>query len=271
MIKQAIIPLAGLGTRLLPLTSVFAKELLPINGKPGLEYILDECIEAGIKEVIFIISQKKIMIKKYFYNDKFYKDIIKRKKDLRIVNEYNKILKYKKMIKFVFQNKPLGTGDAVLKTKKLIKDKYFLMLLPDDLIIKQNCSQSMISIHNKYNSSVMASMRVNKKNVSRWGIYDIKKKINKKNFIINSVVEKPTVKKAPSYNAVIGRYILPKKIFNKLTKIKPGKGGEIHITDAIQSLIDDDEKFIGHNFSGKYLDCGTIRGYINSTLEIAKI
>ena len=80
MIKQAIIPLAGLGTRLLPLTSVFAKELLPINGKPGIEYILDECIEAGIKEIIFIISQKKLMIKKYFYNDKFYKDLIKKKK-----------------------------------------------------------------------------------------------------------------------------------------------------------------------------------------------
>ena len=110
MIKQAIIPLAGLGTRLLPLTSVFAKELLPINGKPGIEYILDECIEAGIKEVIFFFSQKKLMIKKYFYNDKFYKEIIKRKKDPRILTEY------KKMIKFVFQEKPLGTGDAVLKT-----------------------------------------------------------------------------------------------------------------------------------------------------------
>ena len=191
MIKQAIIPLAGLGTRLLPLTSVFAKELLPINGKPGIEYILDECIEAGIKEVIFIISKKKIMIKNYFYNDKFYRDIIKRKKDPRILNEYRKILKYKKMIKFVFQNKPLGTGDAVLKTRKLIKDKYFLMLLPDDLIIKKNCSRSMISIHKKFNSSVMASMKVNKNEVSRWGIYNIKKKIDKINFIIKSVVEKP--------------------------------------------------------------------------------
>ena len=138
MIKQAIIPLAGLGTRLLPLTSVFAKELLPINGKPGIEYILDECIEAGIKEVIFIISQKKIMIKKYFYNDKFYKEILKRKKDKRILIEYKKILKYKKMIKFVFQDKPLGTGDAILKAKQFIKDKYFLMLLPDDLIIKSS-------------------------------------------------------------------------------------------------------------------------------------
>jgi len=271
MIKQAIIPLAGLGTRLLPLTSVFAKELLPINGKPGIEYILDECIEAGIKEVIFIISQKKIMIKKYFYNDKFYKDIIKRKKDPRILKEYKKILKYKKMIKFVFQDKPLGTGDAVLKTQKFIKDKYFLMLLPDDLIANQNCSKSMIAIHKKFNTSVMASMKVNKNDVSRWGIYSIKKKINDKNFIIKSVVEKPTIKKSPSNNAVIGRYILPKKIFNKLAKLKPSKGGEIHITDAIQSLINDNDKFIGHNFSGKYLDCGTMKGYINSTLEIAKI
>ena len=270
MIKQAIIPLAGLGTRLLPLTSVFAKELLPINGKPGIEYILDECIEAGIKEVIFIISQKKIMIKKYFYNDNFYKDIIKRKKDPRIISEYKKILKYKKMIKFVFQDRPLGTGDAVLKTKKLIKDKYFLMLLPDDLIIKQNCSKSMIVVHKKFNVSVMASMKVPKNDVSRWGIYNIKEKINNKNFIIKSVVEKPSIKEAPSNNAVIGRYILPKTIFNKLSKLKLGKGGEIHITDAIQSLINDKDKFIGHNFSGKYLDCGTMKGYINSTLEIFK-
>ena len=271
MIKQAIIPLAGLGTRLLPLTSVFAKELLPINGKPGIEYILDECIEAGIKEVIFIISQKKIMIKRYFYNDKFYKDLIKRKKDPRIIKEYKKILKYKKMIKFVFQDKPLGTGDAVLKTKKFIKDSHFLMLFPDDLIMKKNCSKSMIATHNKYKSSIMATMNVKKKTISRWGIYDIQKKIDKNNFLINGVIEKPSLKIAPSNKAVIGRYILPKTIFKKLKDLKPGKGGEIHITDAIQSLIDDNEKFIAHKFLGKYLDCGTMSGYISSSLEISKL
>ena len=210
------------------------------------------------------------MIKKYFYNDKFYKDIIKRKKDPRIINEYKKILRYKKMIKFVFQEKPLGTGDAVLKTKKFIIDKYFLMLLPDDLIIKKNCSKSMIAIHKKFDTSVMASMKVSKNEVSRWGIYNIKDKIDNMNFTIKNVVEKPSIKKAPSNNAVIGRYILPKTIFKKLLKLKPGKGGEIHITDAIQSLINDNNEFIGHNFSGKYLDCGTMHGYINSTLEIAK-
>ena len=271
MIKQAIIPLAGLGTRLLPLTSVFAKELLPINGKPGIEYILDECIQSGIKEVIFIISKKKEMIKNYFYNDQFYKEIIKKKKDPRIISEYKKILKYKKMIKFVYQNKPMGTGDAVLKTKKFIKDEYFLMLLPDDLIIKNNCSSSMIKIHKKYKSSVMASMTVKKNSVTRWGIYKLNKRLDRNNSLIEDVIEKPSVKKAPSNKAVIGRYILPKKIFKKLLKQKPGKGGEIHITDAIQSLIEDKEKFIAHNFSGKYLDCGTMNGYIKSSLEIAKI
>ena len=163
MIRQAIIPLAGLGTRLLPLTSVFAKELLPMNGRAGIEYILDECIDAGIKEVVFIISKNKMMIKDYFYKDSFYKKIIKKKGDKRIINEYRKILKYKKMIKFVYQNKPLGTGDAVLKTKKFIKDKYFLMLLPDDLIVKKNCSKDMINISMKNKCSVMASMKVKKK------------------------------------------------------------------------------------------------------------
>ena len=184
MIRQAIIPLAGLGTRLLPLTSVYAKELLPINGKVGLEYIIEECIDAGVKEIIFIISKKKENIRKYFYNDKFYQKIIKKKKDLRIIKEYKKIKKYKKMIKFVYQNNPKGTGDAVLKTKKLIKDKFFLMLLPDDLIIKRNCSKDMILIHNKKKCSVMASMKVNKKTVNRWGIYSKKKILIKITFIL---------------------------------------------------------------------------------------
>ena len=181
MIKQAIIPLAGLGTRMLPLTSVMPKELLPINGKTNLEYILEECLQAGIKEFIFIISKKKLSIKKYFFNDNFYKKIIKKKNDKRIIEEYKKIKKYQKMIKFVYQNQPKGTGDAVLKCQRLIKDKYFLMLLPDDLIIKKNCSKEMIKLHNKTKGSVIATKRVKRKTVSRWGILSIK---NKKKVIL---------------------------------------------------------------------------------------
>ena len=271
MIRQAIIPLAGLGTRLLPLTSVFAKELLPINGKPGIEYILDECLDAGIKEIIFIISNKKKIIKKYFYNDEFYKKIINRKKDPRIIKEYKKIKNLKKIIKFVYQNKPKGTGDAVLKTKNIIKDNFFLMLLPDDLIIKRNCSKDMISIHNKKKCSIMASMKVKKNDVDRWGIYSIKKNIDKLNFKIADVIEKPNIKDAPSNNAVIGRYILSKKIFHYLKNQKKGKGGEIHITDAIRRMISDQYLFIGHKFRGNYLDCGSLQGYIKSGIEISKL
>ncbi|MDC0902979.1 sugar phosphate nucleotidyltransferase [Pelagibacteraceae bacterium] len=269
MIKQAIIPLAGLGSRMLPLSSVMPKELLPINGKPNVEYILDECIEAGIKQFIFIISKDKKSIKKYFFNDAFYKKIIKNKKDQRIINEFKKIRKYQKMIKFVYQEKPRGTGDAVLKCKKYIKGKFFLMLLPDDLIIKKNCTKQLISLHNKMRSSIIAAKTVLKKNVSRWGILSIKNK-KKDYFEINNVVEKPNIKKAPSNYAIIGRYILPSKIFGEIKKLKPSQGGEIHITDAIKNLIFKGEKFYGYKFKGKYLDCGTLSGYIKSGIEIAK-
>ena len=270
MIKQAIIPLAGLGTRLLPLTSVIPKELLPINGKPGLEYILDECVKSGIKEIIFIISKKKRIIKKYFYNDVFFRKLIKKKKNKNLKKEYIKIKKYKKMIKFVYQDSPKGTGDAVLKCKNLIKSNFFLMLMPDDFIINNNCSSSLIKLHKKYKSSVIASMKVKKNNVSRWGIFDLKK-INNKDFFIKDVIEKPDIKSAPSNYAVIGRYILPRKIFSILKKQKPGKNKEIHITDSIRTLILNKNKFVGHIFAGKYLDCGSMKGYINSTLEISKL
>ena len=269
MIKQAIIPLAGLGTRMLPLTSVIPKELLPINGKPNLEYILEECLEAGVKQFIFIISKEKISIKKYFFNDSFYKKIIKKKKDKRIIKEFRKIKKYQKMIKFVYQNKPKGTGDAILKCEKLIKNNYFLMLLPDDLIVKKNCSKEMINLHNKTKSSIIATKKVDKNTVSRWGILSFKNK--KKNyFTISDVVEKPSKKVAPSNYAIIGRYILPTKIIDEIKILKPGKGGEIHITDAIKNLIFKNEKFLANIFKGVYLDCGTLEGYKNSCKLIAK-
>tara|TARA_Y100001958_G_C21226163_1_gene551596 strand:+ start:1238 stop:2053 length:816 start_codon:yes stop_codon:yes gene_type:complete len=269
MIKQAIIPLAGLGTRMLPLTSVIPKELMPINGKPNLEYILEECVDAGIKEFIFIISKEKESIKKYFFNDKFYKKILKQKKNKRILEEYKKIKKFKKMIKFVYQNKPKGTGDAVLKCSKYIKGKFFLMLLPDDLIIKKNCSKELIKLHKKTKGSIIATKRVDKKTVSRWGILSIKDK--KSNYFrIKDVVEKPSIKKAPSNFAIIGRYILPLEIFNEIKKLKPGQGKELHITDAIRNLIYKNIKFYGNIFKGKYLDCGTLKGYIESGVKINK-
>tara|TARA_B100001123_G_scaffold379288_1_gene448068 strand:- start:367 stop:795 length:429 start_codon:yes stop_codon:yes gene_type:complete len=142
--------------------------------------------------------------------------------------------------------------------------------MPDDLIIKNNCSKALIKLHKKYNSSVIASKKVKRNTVSRWGIFDLKK-INRRNFIIKDVIEKPSIKSAPSSYAVIGRYILPKKIFKILKNQKPGKNGEIHITDSIRTLILQNNNFIGHIFNGKYLDCGSMDGYINSSLEISRL
>ena len=270
MIKQAIIPLAGLGTRLLPLTSVIQKELLPLNGKPNLEYILEECVEAGIKQFIFIIPKNRPTIKNYFFNDKFYKKIIKKKKkDKNLKRIFKRIKMYQKMIKFVYQNKPDGTGAAVLKCKKYLKDKYFLMLLADDLIIKRNCSKEMISLHKKTKASIIATKKVEKRTVSRWGILGVKNK-KKYSFSINKVIEKPLINEAPSNYAIIGRYILPKKILSVLKKQGRGKGGEIHITDAIKTLVKKNEKFYGNIFKGKYIDCGTLEGFINSGITISK-
>ena len=173
------------------------------------------------------------------------------------------------MIKFVFQNKPKGTGDAVLKCKNLIKGDYFLMLLPDDLIIKKNCTKEMVKLYKKTNGSIIATKKVPKKTVSRWGILSLKNK--KKNYFqITDVVEKPKIKDANSNYAIIGRYILPKKIMKEIKMLKPGQGNEIHITDAIKNLIYKNENFYGNIFKGKYLDCGTLSGYINSSIEISK-
>ena len=270
MVSQAIIPLAGLGTRLLPLSSVIPKELLPINGKPNLEYILDECLEAGIKQFIFIVPKNRPSIKKYFFNDNFYKKILKKKKnDKRLMKVFKRLKKFQKMIKFVYQNKPEGTGHAVLQCKKYLKGTHFLMLLADDLIVKKNCSKEMISLHNKTKGSVIATRKVERKTVSRWGILGFKNK-SKNSFLINDVIEKPKLSEAPSNYAIIGRYILPKKIINVLKSQKKGKGGEIHITDAIKTLIKNDEKFFGNIFKGKYVDCGTLDSYINSNLKISR-
>ena len=173
------------------------------------------------------------------------------------------------MIKFVYQNSPKGTGDAVLKCQKFIKSNFFLILLPDDLIINQNCSKEMIKLHKITKGSIIATKRVKRKTVSRWGILSLKNK--KKNYFeIKDVVEKPNIKKAPSNFAIIGRYILTSKIFGEIKKLKPGQGREIHITDAIKSLIKKNNKFYGNIFKGKYLDCGTLKGYINSGIEIFK-
>ena len=143
------------------------------------------------------------------------------------------------------------------------------MLLADDLIVKKNCSKEMISLHKKTKGSVIATRKVERKTVSRWGILGFKNKA-KNSFLINEVVEKPKLSEAPSNYAIIGRYILPMKILSVLKNQGKGRGCEIHITDAIKTLVKKNEKFYGNIFKGKYIDCGTLDGFVNSGLTISK-
>jgi UTP--glucose-1-phosphate uridylyltransferase len=263
MIKEAIIPLAGLGTRLLPFSKILPKELLPLGDKTILEHVLDECLEAGIKKIILVTSNRKKIIKDYLYPDSYLLNYLKKKKDNKSIQKLRILDRYRNKIKFVYQNSPKGLGDAVLAAKSAIKDKFFLLVLPDDIIVKENCSKKMINIHDKYHSSVIASKKVKSSEVSRYGILKYSKKINN-NLFISDVVEKPSLKNSPSNYAIIGRYILPTKIFSSLKITKKGCLGEVQITDAIKHLIYNDNKFVGHVFSGTYLDCGTVNGYNNS-------
>jgi len=263
MIKEAIIPLAGLGTRLLPFSKILPKELLPLGNKTILEHILDECLEAGIKKIILITSIRKKIIKDYLYPDIYLLNYLKKKKDYKSIQKLKILDRYRNKLKFVYQISPKGLGDAVLAAKSAIKNKFFLLILPDDIIIKKNCSKKIISIHDKYHSSVIASKKVKNSEISRYGIIKYLKKINN-NLFINDLVEKPSLKNSPSNYAIIGRYVLPTKIFSSLKNIKKGSSGEVQITDAVKHLIYNDNKFVGHIFSGTYLDCGTINGYSNS-------
>jgi UTP--glucose-1-phosphate uridylyltransferase len=267
MIKEAIIPLAGLGTRLLPFSKILPKELLPLGNKTILEHILDECLDAGIKKIILVISKKKKIIKDYLYPDPYLIYYLKKKKDNKSIRKLKILERYKNKIKFIYQNFPKGLGDAVLEAKSAIKEKFFLLVLPDDIIIKENCSKKMINIHNKYHSSVIASKKVKNSEISRYGIIKYSKKINNY-LIVKSLVEKPSLKSSPSNYAIIGRYILPTKIFSSLQNTKKGSLGEVQITDAMKYLIYNDNKFVAHIFSGTYLDCGTINGYNNSLKKI---
>ena len=264
MVKQAIIPLAGLGTRMLPLTKVLPKELWPLGPKSILEHILDECFEAGVKEVIFVISKNKNVIKKYFLKHKSLENAVKNKPD--ILKKLIYLNRISKRIKFVYQEKPRGLGHAVMCAEKYIKSKHFLLLLPDDIIKGKNCTKELITINKKNQSSVLALKQVSKKEVKRYGIAGFS---NKKKFKINKMVEKPSIIKAPSRYAIIGRYLLNKSIFKFLRKQKSGKLGEIQITDAMNAMLLK-ENFYGCKFKGKYLDCGTINGYIKSFIETNK-
>ena len=266
-IKIAVFPIAGMGTRFLPITKTISKEMLNILDRPLLDYAVQEAKAAGIETFIFVTNKENTKPVDYFSKNTKLESFLKKKKKIDLLNEIKKLNIKKKNMKIIFQDKPSGLADAILRTEKYIKKEDFCVILPDDLIIGSNCTQELINVYNKKKSTVIGVMEVDKKDVSSYGI--IESSIFKKNmYKIKNMIEKPKVKDAPSNLAIVGRYILLNDIYKFIKKTKIGSGGELQITDAIFLSSKINEAW-GYKFSGKRYDCGNKIGFLKAQIATA--
>ena len=268
-IKKAVFPVAGLGTRFLPATKANPKEMLPVVDKPLIQYAVEEAIQSGITELIFVTGRNKRSIEDHFdKNVELEASLIASNKNFLLESIRSIIPSDVKCI-YTRQSEPLGLGHAVLQAKTIINDEPFAVLLADDLtdahtpVLKQ-----LILQHQKEQSSVIAIEDIPKEKTVQYGIVDVGDSKNNL-YKINSIVEKPQSIDAPSTLGVIGRYVFNPEIFDCLEKIKPGKGGEIQLTDAIQMLLGQQAIF-AYLFEGKRYDCGDKLGFIKANIEFSK-
>jgi len=268
-IKKAVFPVAGLGTRFLPATKANPKEMLPVVDKPLIQYAVEEAIQSGITELIFVTGRNKRSIEDHFdKNVELEASLIASNKNFLLESIRSIIPSHVKCI-YTRQSEPLGLGHAVLQAKTIINDEPFAVLLADDLtdahtpVLKQ-----LILQHQKEQSSVIAIEDIPKEKTVQYGIVDVGDSKNNL-YKINSIVEKPQPIDAPSTLGVIGRYVFNPEIFDCLEKIKPGKGGEIQLTDAIQMLLSQQAIF-AYLFEGKRYDCGDKLGFIKANIEFSK-
>jgi UTP--glucose-1-phosphate uridylyltransferase len=269
IIKKAVFPVAGLGTRFLPATKANPKEMLPVVDKPLIQYAVEEAMQSGITELIFVTGRNKRSIEDHFdKNVELEASLMASNKSLLLESIRSIIPSHVKCI-YTRQSEPLGLGHAVLQAKTIINDEPFAVLLADDLTdAKTPVLKQLISQHQKEQASVIAIEDIPKDKTVQYGIVDVS--TSKDNlYKINSIVEKPQPKDAPSTLGVIGRYVFNPEIFDCLEKIKPGKGGEIQLTDAIQMLLSQQSIF-AYQFEGKRYDCGDKLGFMKANIEFSK-
>ncbi|QWR78734.1 UTP--glucose-1-phosphate uridylyltransferase GalU [Candidatus Magnetomonas plexicatena] len=266
MLKKAILPAAGLGTRFLPVTKASPKEMLPIVDKPLIQYSVEECVRCNIDEFIVITGRNKRAIEDHFdYNCELEETLrIKGKEahipELNIQNDLN--------FAFIRQSKPLGLGDAINCAKAFVKDEPFAVLLGDDIIDPDDTLLAdMIAIYEQYKSPVIALQEVPLEDVSMYGVIS-GELVSGQLYKINGLVEKPKVEEAPSRLAVIGRYILTPDIFAELDVIPPGRGGEYQLTDAL-SLLLKKRVIYGYLFKGQRYDAGDKFGFLKATISLS--
>jgi UTP--glucose-1-phosphate uridylyltransferase len=268
-IRKAIFPVAGLGTRFLPVTKANPKEMLPIVDKPLIQYAVEEAVAAGITDLIFVTGRTKRSIADHF--DKAYEleNELQKHNKIKMLELVQNILPSHVTCIHIRQAEPLGLGHAVLCGRAAVGDEPFAVLLADDLIDDgdQGCLKQMVDVFEKYERSVIAVENIPKEETGKYGIVS-SDEINDQIGKLNDIVEKPEPSKAPSTQAVVGRYILTPEIFNLLENIGTGAGGEIELTDAIAELLKKEEVY-SLTFAGKRYDCGSKLGYLQATVEYA--
>ena len=272
-IRKAVIPAAGLGTRVLPATKAQPKEMLVIVDKPALQYLVEELVEAGIEEILIVTGRNKVSIENHFdYSYELEKTLEEKgKKDLlKVVNNISKMSN----IYYVRQKKPLGLGHAISCAEAFVGDEPFVVLLGDDIIYTdKDKGQSPVTkqLVEKYNElqggTILGVQEVPHENVSKYGIIKPLKQIDEKTVAVEDFIEKPSVDEAPSNLAALGRYVLEPEIFSYLKRTKPGKGGEIQLTDAILAMKNDGEKLYAYNFDGLRYDTGDKFGMFVANVE----
>ena len=265
-IKKAIFPIAGLGTRFLPATKSIPKEMLTILDRPIIEWAVLEANKSGIEQMIFVISPNKKSIIEHFKKSKILENVLKKKKkleSLELITSQSNLGK----ISVVYQREPKGLGHAVWCARKLFnKNEMFAVILPDDIILsKIPVTKQLITIFNKTGGSVIGLEKVRKNEVFKYGIIE-KGKDSGEYCSIKNIVEKPDIKTAPSNLSVIGRYILHSDVFKYLSLKKLGFGGEIQLTDALNTLKVP-HGLLGLEFKGERFDCGSKLGFIKANLK----
>jgi UTP--glucose-1-phosphate uridylyltransferase len=272
MINKCLFPAAGYGTRFLPATKAVPKEMLPILTKPLLQYAVEEALSANIKSMAIVTGKGKRAIEDHFDKALDLEMEIKGTQKEELLKEINSICT-ESTFTYVRQKQMLGLGHAILTGESLIGNEAFAVHLADDLCISQNESvlKQMIEIYNKYKCSIIAIEEVAKDQTGKYGIIVGELIKGSKNvYQVKDMIEKPDPIDAPSNLGIIGRYILTPDIFNILRETKPGKNGEIQITDALSKQAKNN-KVIAYKFKGKRFDCGSILGYVQATNYLAKL
>ena len=266
MIKKCLFPAAGYGTRFLPATKATPKEMLPILTKPLIQYGVEEAMEAGIDQMAIVTGRGKRAIEDHFDISYELETQLKNTPKEELLREIREVIT-KCIFSYTRQIEMNGLGHAILTGQTLIGNEPFAVILADDLCYNENSSvlAQMVEVYKKYQCCVVAIEEVAKEDTNKYGVIDGKLIDDSDNiYRVSTMVEKPEPKDAPSNLAIIGRYILTPDIFDIISKTKPGRGGEIQITDALMELAKVG-KVVAYKFEGKRFDCGSVDGFVEAT------